>query len=171
MLSIALILWRLGNGLRTLNTLSQLVGYPNFRVSIYIKTHLVWIGKVVYKKEIEYIKVCSVRLEMSIFWQLLAAFFSDAKFHLSFFLLLPKKQDRFTTLFKTCGTGSLFWGVGRVSKQTERRTDGGWVQSTFGAKAEQVKLARIWQKKLDVLEKNWMFSKKICAFWRKKFAF
>ena len=30
------------------------------------------------------------------------------------------KQDRFTTCFKTCGTGSLFWRVGR-SKQTDRQ--------------------------------------------------
>ena len=30
----------------------------------------------------------------------------------------PVKQDRFTTCFKTCGTGSLFWRVGRRCKVT-----------------------------------------------------
>ena len=34
-LTIVLILYWLGNGLRTLNTLSQARGYPNYRVSIY----------------------------------------------------------------------------------------------------------------------------------------
>ena len=33
-ITIALILWQLGYGLRTLNTLSQVTGYPNYRVSI-----------------------------------------------------------------------------------------------------------------------------------------
>ena len=37
------------------------------------------------------------------------------------------KQDRFTTCFKTWGTGSLFCGVGRGCK----------LQSPFGAKALQ----------------------------------
>ena len=32
-LTFALILWGLGYGLRTLNTLSQVMGYPNYRVS------------------------------------------------------------------------------------------------------------------------------------------
>ena len=36
------------------------------------------------------------------------------------------KQDRFTTFFKTCGTGSLFWRVGRGSEQTDRQ-DWWWV--------------------------------------------
>ena len=39
---------------------------------------------------------------------------------LQFFANLKKaekvKQDRFTTCFKTCGTGSLFWRVGRRCK-------------------------------------------------------
>ena len=34
-LTIALILWRLGYVLRTLNTLSQVMGYSNYRVSLY----------------------------------------------------------------------------------------------------------------------------------------
>ena len=41
-LTIALILWRLGYSLRTLNTLSQVTGYPNYRVSIYLKDNSVW---------------------------------------------------------------------------------------------------------------------------------
>ena len=45
------------------------------------------------------------------------------------------KQDRFTTCFKTFVTGSLFWRVGR--------TDGGWVQSTFGAKAKQMSVSYV----------------------------
>ena len=49
---------------------------------------------------------------------------------------MHKQKYRFTTCFKTCGTGSLFWRVG-PNKLTDR-TDGGWVQSTFGAKAEQI---------------------------------
>ena len=34
-ITIALILWQLGYGLRTLNTLSQVTGYPNYRVNIH----------------------------------------------------------------------------------------------------------------------------------------
>ena len=37
------------------------------------------------------------------------------------------QQDRFTTCFKTCGTGSLFWGVGSGCKVNS-------VQSFFGGK-------------------------------------
>ena len=33
-----------------------------------------------------------------------------------FYFLKQLEQDRFTTCFKTCGTGSLFWRVGRVCK-------------------------------------------------------
>ena len=38
-LTIALILWRLGYGLWTLNTLSQVTGYPNNRISINVPYH------------------------------------------------------------------------------------------------------------------------------------
>ena len=34
--TIALILWQLGYDLRTLNTLSQVMGYPNYGVSKYL---------------------------------------------------------------------------------------------------------------------------------------
>ena len=36
------------------------------------------------------------------------------------------KFNRFTSCFKSCGTGSLFWMVGRRSKQTDRQ-DWWWV--------------------------------------------
>ena len=35
-LNIVLILYRLGKGLRALNTLSQATGYPDYRISIFV---------------------------------------------------------------------------------------------------------------------------------------
>ena len=45
-------------------------------------------------------------------------------------LILQYKQDRFTTCFKTCGTGSLFWRVDRGCKQTDRQ-DWWWVGAKY----------------------------------------
>ena len=54
------------------------------------------------------------------------------------------KQDRLTTCFKTCRTGSLFWRVGRGSKQTERQ-DWWWVGANYEALPNNCK--NLWKQK------------------------